>query len=84
MKVLDQEKWGIYNLMYITKKANPFEARQVMLKFNEENQRPDLVTQDVLILTNSEDHFIPLKMYQKQVTALKNARSVTERIFTRE
>jgi len=43
-----------------------------------------LVEQDVLILTGSEDHFIPLKMHDMQVKALTNARSVTGRIFTRE
>ena len=84
MKLLDQEKWGIYNLMYITQKDNPLEASKVMLKFNEHSQQPKLVTQDVLILTGAEDHFIPIKMHHKQVAALKNAKSVTERIFTRE
>jgi hypothetical protein len=42
------------------------------------------VKQDVLILTGAEDHFIPLKMHYLQVNALKNARSVAARIFTRE
>lgn len=38
----------------------------------------------MLILTGAEDHLIPLKMHHKQVAALKNAKSVTERIFTSE
>lgn len=84
MKKMPQEKWGIYNLMYITKKKTPFEASKVMLDFNEENLHSELVAQDVLILTGAEDHFIPLKMHDKQVRALTGAKSVTGRIFTRE
>jgi pimeloyl-ACP methyl ester carboxylesterase len=84
MKASYQERWGINNLMYITNTRTPMDATDVLLRFNEQNQHPDLVKQDVLILTGAEDHFIPLKMHYKQVNALKNARSVTARIFTRE
>ena len=85
MKIVPQENWGAVNLMYITKKENSLvEASKVMLEFNSENIKSELVKQDVLILTGAEDHFIPLKMHYMQVNALKNARSVTGRIFTRE
>ena len=85
MKIMPQENWGAVNLMYITKKENsPVEASKVLLEFNAENLKSELVTQDVLILTGAEDHFIPLKMHYMQVNALKNAKSVTGRIFTRE
>ncbi|OPX64876.1 MULTISPECIES: alpha/beta fold hydrolase [unclassified Methanoregula] len=79
-----QERWGISNLMYITKNPSPTGASEVLLQFNGANQHPELVKQDVLILTGAEDHFIPLKIHELQVNALKNARSVTARIFTRE
>ena len=84
MKASYQERWGINNLMYITKIPSPVGASDVLLRFNEQNQHPELVRQDVLILTGAEDHFIPLKMHYKQVNALKNARSLTARIFTRD
>jgi pimeloyl-ACP methyl ester carboxylesterase len=84
MKASYQERWGINNLMYITKIPSPVEASEVLLRFNEENLHSELVKQDVLILTGAEDHFIPLKLHYKQVNALKNARSLTARIFTRE
>ena len=84
MKASYQERWGINNLMYITKIPSPLEASKVLLRFNEQNLHLELVKQDVLILTGAEDHFIPLKMHYKQVNVLKNARSVTARIFTRE
>ena len=84
MRMRPQEKWGIDNLMYMTCTDNPLDASQMLIEFNETNQRPDLVTQDVLILTGAEAHFIPPKMHHKQVTAVVNANSITERIFTRE
>ncbi|NMB79447.1 MAG: alpha/beta hydrolase [Methanomicrobiales archaeon] len=79
-----QERWGINNLMYITQTTTPMDATDVLLSFNEKNQHPELVMQDVLILTGADDHFIPLKMHFKQVDALMNARSVSGRVFTRD
>ncbi len=84
MKASYQERWGINNLMYITKIPSAVGASAVLLRFNEQNQHPGLVRQDVLILTGAEDHFIPLRMHYKQVNALMNARSLTARIFTRK
>lgn len=84
MSANPQESWGIYHLMFITKTTTPYDAGKVLLQFNEQNLHSERVRQDVLILTGAEDHFIPIKMHYKQVNALKNARSVTDRIFTRE
>lgn len=83
MKMRPQERWGIDNLMHITRTSTPLDASFVLLEFNEANLQSSRVTQDVLILTGEEDHFIPLKMHRLQVAALTNARSVTDRIFTR-
>lgn len=74
----------MHNMMHITMKDTPYDAARVMLTFNEQNLHSERVKQDVLILTGAEDHFIPFKMHKKQVAALTGARSVTERIFTRE
>lgn len=84
MRAMPQENWGIINMMYITKTATPLDGSKLMMQFNEENQHPDRVTQDVLILTGADDHFIPLKMHDLQMAALTNARSLTGRIFTAE
>lgn len=84
MRASFQERWGINNLMYITRTRSPMDATDVLLRFNESNLHSEKVKQDVLILTGAEDHFIPLKMHYKQVNALQNARSVTARIFTKE
>jgi len=83
MQKLPEQRWGVENLMYITRTDNPRDGSLRMLEFNEANLKSDQVTQDVLILTGAEDHFIPLKIHHKQVAALTHARSITERIFTR-
>ena len=83
-KVSAQNRWGIENMLHITREATPLAATKVMLGFNEAHMHADRVTQDVLILTGAEDHFIPLKMHHKQIKALTHAHSVTGRIFTRE
>ena len=41
------------------------------------------ITQDVLLLAGSEDHYIPLEQLNDQIIMLKNAHSITARLFTR-
>jgi pimeloyl-ACP methyl ester carboxylesterase len=82
MRALPQERWGIENLMFITKNESVLAAGMALTEFNHEHQQPERVTQDVLILTGAEDHFVPLKMHALQKRALVNARSITDRIFT--
>ena len=84
MKFDYQHKWAINNAMYITQTETLMDSMKVVLQFNEKNLHSNLVKQDVLILSGAEDHFIPLKMHYKQVKALTNAKSVTERIFTKK
>ena len=43
-----QERWGINNLIYITKTQTPMDATDVLLQFNEHNLHSELVKQDVL------------------------------------
>jgi len=71
-------------LMYITMQDDILEAMQTAQWMSADNQHPEKVTQDVLILTGREDHFIPFKMHRMQVGALTNAKSVAGRVFTRE
>lgn len=82
MKRMPQERWGIENLMYITQSDSVLDAARALTEFNAENLQSWLVTQDVLILTGAEDHFVPRKMHKMQMDALTSARSVTGRIFT--
>ena len=76
--------WSINHSMYITKTQTPAEAMKIMFNLNEYNQHPELIIQDVLILSGRNDHFIPIKMHKMQIKALTNAKSVSEKIFTKE
>jgi len=76
--------WVVDHLKFITKKTKPLEALDLYLQMNEENIHSELVKQDVLILTSRNDHFIPFKMLAMQVKALKNAESITSKVFTKE
>lgn len=74
--------WVLDHLKYITKKTEPLDALEIYVQMNDKNIHSELVKQDVLILSGSKDHFIPLKMHDMQVKALVNANSVTSRIFS--
>lgn len=76
--------WVVDHLKYITKKTKPLEALDLYLQLNENNIHSELVKQNVLILTGRNDHFIPFKMLAMQVKALKNAESITSKVFTKE
>ena len=76
--------WAVDHLKYITRRERPLDAMEIYLLMNDRNIHSERVTQDVLILTSKEDHFIPFKMHDMQLRALTNARSVTGRVFTRE
>jgi pimeloyl-ACP methyl ester carboxylesterase len=77
--------WMTKQSMYITRTDNPMMAfEKVWLAMNKENIHSERVTQDVLLLSGKNDHFIPIKMHRLQIQALTNAKSVTDRIFTKE
>jgi hypothetical protein len=82
MKKNAEYSWFVNNLMYITKKREPIEAFDVLMRFNANNLHSDLVRQHVLILTGREDHLVPFKMHDRQIKALTSAGSVTARVFT--
>ncbi|MBN1381684.1 MAG: alpha/beta fold hydrolase [Deltaproteobacteria bacterium] len=78
-----RQGWETSNVMYITKIDVPMAAAEYAWQMNEKNLHPDLVDQDVLILTGKGDHFIPYKLHDKQVSLLSNARSLTDKVFTK-
>lgn len=76
-------KWEISNSMHITRTATPLEAsRRLNTQLTRENMKPERIVQDVLLLMGEKDHFIPIRLHQRQVEALTQARSVTSRVFT--
>ena len=82
-KANNVQGWMTKQLMYITQKDKPMEAFETWLAMNEENIHSDKVIQDVLLLSGRNDHFIPIKMHKKQIEALVNAKSIIDRIFTK-
>jgi hypothetical protein len=55
-----------------------------MFDMTEENIQPQKITQDVLILSGKNDHFIPIKMHKMAINSLKNAKSVKGIIYDKE
>jgi hypothetical protein len=84
MKKDEFHNWFGENSMYITKIDDPFKASMKMLDMNEANIQPERITQDVLILTARNDHFIPIKMQNIMIKSLKNAKSVKGIVYTEE
>lgn len=76
--------WQMSNLMYITQIEPPMVAFDYAMQMNEQNLHCERVDQDVLLLTSREDHFIPYKLHDRQVALLANARSLTDRVFTKQ
>lgn len=76
-------EWGLDHGMYVTGAVSPYGYLKGVLSYSAA-RISHLVKQDVLLMAGEEDHLVPLEMYYKQEDALKNARSVTGRIFTKE
>jgi pimeloyl-ACP methyl ester carboxylesterase len=64
---------GVSKSFDVFQKSRPYTTRDVS----------SLVKQDVLLMAGSEDNLIPLSHFYQQIEALKNARSLTARLFTR-
>jgi len=77
-------KHTINQALFIQNKKEPMDAVNWMLGMNKEHLNSHLVTQDVLLLGGEGDAFQPPVLLKKQKDALINAKSVSERIFTRE
>jgi len=77
------QAWFSAQLMDITGAETPIDAMRFFMQMNKENQHSELIKQDVFIISSESDHFVPIKMHKKQLEALTNARSVTDRIFTK-
>lgn len=80
----EHHNWFAENSMYITKIDNPLKASLRMLDMNESNLHTENITQDVLVLSSKNDHFIPIKMHKMIINALRNAQSVEGIIYSKE
>jgi len=78
------KSWYFSNLVYMQKAKQPIDAIQYLTKMNAKELHCENIAQDVLILTGRDDHAAPFKMHKKQVDALVNAKSVTDKVFYKE
>lgn len=76
-------RWGITQGMHVMACKTPYEFFSKLQAYNGYSVSGN-VEGDVLIMAGAEDHFVPLKQYYEQLKLLIRARSVSERIFTRE
>jgi pimeloyl-ACP methyl ester carboxylesterase len=73
--------WMIGHGMRVFGAGDPYGFMQKSTYYNlREVSR--MITQDVLVLAGSEDHFVPLEFFYDQARALTGARSFTGRVFT--
>ena len=74
--------WGLHHAMHVTGTTTPAAYLHAIQRYTTA-EISSRVTQDVLLLAGSEYHFVPVQQFYKQIAALKNARSLTARLFTR-
>ena len=71
-------KHAVNNALFIQN-----DAVQWMMQMNKEHIHSHLIDQDVLLLGGEHDAFQPIKLLEKQKEALTQAKSISERIFTK-
>jgi pimeloyl-ACP methyl ester carboxylesterase len=74
-------QWGIETGMHVTGTSSPYDYLQ-STKAYVTTDVSALITQDVLLLAGSGDHLVPMAHFYRQIEMLKNARSITARLFT--
>ena len=75
-------EWGIQQGMHVTGTSSASEFLQTIKQFQTADVSAS-ITQDVLLLAGSEDHYVPVEQWHNQIAMLKNARSISARLFTR-
>ena len=75
-------QWGLQEGLHVTGTDSAFEFLQAFRQFETADVSAS-ITQDVLLLARSEDHYVPLEQWYAQTSMLTNARSITAWLFTR-
>lgn len=81
MKIDLLAEWGIKHGMYTLGLDTPYQLFQALQAYTTRDISRK-VRQDVLLLAGSQDHYVPISQFYKQMKALTNAHSITGRIFT--
>ena len=74
-------EWGLNQAMHVTGTPTPAAYLHAIQRYTAA-EISSHVTQDVLVLAGSEDHYVPVQQFYQQIEALKNTRSLTARLFT--
>ncbi len=82
MKIDLLAEWGIKQGMYVMGMDSSYKLFKKYENFTTKDIS-ELITQNVLVLAGSDDHYVSMDQFHAQMKALVNARSVTGRIFTR-
>jgi pimeloyl-ACP methyl ester carboxylesterase len=80
----EHHNWFVENSKFISKIDHPLDAMMKMFSMTEENASPEKITQDVLVLSSKNDHFIPIKLHNLLIKKLVNASSVKGIIYTKQ
>jgi len=75
-------EWGLQQGMHVTGARSAFAFFQTSRRFQTDDISA-LVKQNVLLLAGSEDHYVPIGQWHRQIAMLNNARSITARLFSR-
>jgi pimeloyl-ACP methyl ester carboxylesterase len=75
-------EWGVRQGMHVTGTSTPYDFLRETMCYETRSLSRDL-TQDVLVMAGTEDHYVPVHQFAQQIDLLTNARSVTARLFTR-
>jgi len=81
MKTQLNVNWGVNHGMRVMGVKTPYEFIQKARLFSMADVSK-FVEQDVLLTAGSNDHYVPIEMFYKQIEALKNVKSLTCRLFT--
>ncbi len=74
--------WGLHHAMHVTGTTTPAAYLHAIQRYTTAGIS-SRVTQDVLLLAGSEDHYVPVEQFYQQIAALENTRSLTARLFTK-
>lgn len=74
--------WVMMQGMYITGKKTPYDFYRELLNHYLPQSVCDLITCHVLLLAGENDHYIPKDQFYKLKRRIKNAKSLSARLFT--
>lgn len=73
---------GLQQGMHVTGTDTPARYLRGIARYNNASVSSG-VSQNILLLSGSEDHLVPIHQFKEQISSLTGARSATARLFTR-